>query len=42
MANNERTEKDSAQLVWDTRPCHAPNPRDIELQTAEVLMRNWV
>jgi len=43
MANNERArKKDSARLVWDTKPRRAPNPRDIEFQTAEVVIPNWV
>ncbi|HUT73564.1 MAG TPA: site-specific DNA-methyltransferase [Armatimonadota bacterium] len=50
MANNrvvypersrgERRKKDSARLVWDTKPRRAPNPRDIEFQTAEVVIPN--
>jgi len=43
MANNERArKKDSASLVWDTKPRRAPNPKDIEFQTAEVVIPNWV
>ncbi|MCL0082734.1 site-specific DNA-methyltransferase [Dehalococcoidia bacterium] len=43
MANNERArKKNSARLVWDTKPRRAPNPRDIEFQTAEVVIPNWV
>jgi len=43
MANNERRrKKDSARLVWDTKPRRAPNPKDIEFQTAEVVIPNWV
>lgn len=43
MANNERARrKDSARLVWDAKPRRAPNPRDIEFQTAEVVIPNWV
>ncbi len=43
MANNERArKKDSARLVWDSKPRRAPNPRDIEFQTAEVVIPNWV
>ena len=43
MANNgnARTrKKDSARLVWDTKPRRAPNPKDIEFQTAEVVIPN--
>ena len=32
--------KDSARLVWDTKPRRAPNPKDIEFQTAEVVIPN--
>ncbi len=27
-------------MVWDTKPRRAPNPRDIEFQTAEVVLPN--
>ena len=44
MANTEekrqRRKKDSAHLVWDSKPRRAPNPRDIEFQTAEVVIPN--
>ncbi len=36
----ERRIKDSAQLKWDTKPRRAPNPRDIEFQTAEIVVSN--
>lgn len=36
----ERRIKDSAQLKWDTKPRRAPNPRDIEFQTAELVVSN--
>jgi len=43
MPNGERyRKKDSARLVWDSKPRRAPNPRDIEFQTAEVVIPNWV
>lgn len=32
--------KDSARLLWDTKPRRAVNPRDIEFQTAEVVLPN--
>jgi len=32
--------KDSAHLAWDTKPKRAPNPRDIEFQTAEIVIPN--
>ncbi|MEP0914220.1 site-specific DNA-methyltransferase [Leptolyngbya sp. GB1-A1] len=35
-----RRRKDSAKLVWDTKPKRAPNPRDIEFQTAEIVIPN--
>lgn len=38
--NNIHRKKDSARLVWDTKPRRAPNPRDIEFQTAEVVIPN--
>jgi len=36
----ESRKKDSARLVWDTKPKRAPNPRDIEFQTAEIVIPN--
>ena len=39
MTENRRR-KDSAKLVWDTKPKRAPNPRDIEFQTAEIVIPN--
>jgi adenine-specific DNA-methyltransferase len=39
MSENRR-KKDSAKLVWDTKPKRAPNPRDIEFQTAEIVIPN--
>jgi adenine-specific DNA-methyltransferase len=36
----ERRKKDSARLVWDTKPKRAPNPRDIDFQTAEIVIPN--
>lgn len=41
MPSNGKRKKDSARLVWDTKPRRAPNPRDIEFQTAEVVIPNW-
>jgi DNA modification methylase len=38
--NNYYRKKDSAKLVWDTKPRRAPNPKDIEFQTAEVVIPN--
>ena len=40
MANEKHRKKDSARLVWDTKPRRAPNPKDIEFQTAEVVIPN--
>jgi len=39
-SNNTHRKKDSARLVWDTKPRRAPNPKDIEFQTAEVVIPN--
>jgi len=39
MANNRR-KKNSAKLRWDSKPRRAPNPKDIEFQTAEVVIPN--
>ncbi|MDP3772349.1 MAG: site-specific DNA-methyltransferase [bacterium] len=40
--NNEQLhrKKDSARIVWDSKPRRAPNPKDIEFQTAEVVIPN--
>ncbi len=38
--NNNFRKKDSARLTWDTKPRRAPNPKDIEFQTAEVVIPN--
>lgn len=40
MANGKIRKKDSARLTWDTKPRRAPNPKDIEFQTAEVVIPN--
>ncbi len=41
MKENGRVrKKDSARLVWDSKPRRAPNPKDIEFQTAEVVIPN--
>lgn len=41
MAENGRIrKKDSARLAWDSKPRRAPNPKDIEFQTAEVVIPN--
>jgi len=39
-ANEKPRKKDSARLVWATKPRRAPNPKDIEFQTAEVVLPN--
>ncbi len=39
-ALSERRKKDSARLKWDTKPKRAPNPKDIEFQTAEIVVPN--
>src|SRR3990172_1181730 len=39
--NHEKVrKKDSARLVWDSKPRRAPNPKDIEFQTAEIVIPN--
>lgn len=40
MENNIHRKKDSARLFWDSKPKRAPNPKDIEFQTAEVVIPN--
>jgi adenine-specific DNA-methyltransferase len=40
MINKRLRKKDSARMVWDTKPRRAPNPKDIEFQTAEVVIPN--
>jgi len=39
-AKPARRRRDSAKLVWDSKPRRAPNPKDIEFQTAEVVIPN--
>jgi hypothetical protein len=39
MPENRR-KRDSAKLVWDSKPKRAPNPQDIEFQTAELVIPN--
>jgi adenine-specific DNA-methyltransferase len=36
----EARRKDSARLLWDTKLRRAVNPKDIEFQTAEVVLPN--
>lgn len=38
--SSDQRKKDSARLVWDTKPKRAPNPKDIEFQTAEIVVPN--
>jgi len=40
MQNERSRKKDSARLTWDTKPRRAANPKDIEFQTAEVVIPN--
>lgn len=40
MENVKQRKKDSARLVWDTKPRRATNPKDIEFQTAELVIPN--
>ena len=35
-----RRKKDSVRLVWDSKPKRPPSPKDIEFQTAEVVIPN--
>ncbi|MEW6326200.1 MAG: site-specific DNA-methyltransferase [Thermodesulfobacteriota bacterium] len=42
MDNGRIRKRDSARLVWDSKPRRAPNPKDIEFQTAEVVILNPV
>jgi DNA modification methylase len=36
----KRRKKDSAHLRWDSKPKRAPNSKDIEFQTAEIVIPN--
>ena len=38
MPNNQRRKKDSARLTWSSKPRRAPNPKDIDFQTAEMVI----
>ncbi len=38
--SERRRRKDSARIIWDTKPKRAPNPKDIEFQTAEIVIPN--
>lgn len=38
--SDRKRKKDSAKLVWDNKPKRAPNPKDIEFQTAEIVIPN--
>jgi hypothetical protein len=38
--NIKPRKKDSARLVWDNKPSRAPNPKDIEFQTTEIIVPN--
>ena len=40
MPNNQRRKKDSARLTWSSKPRRAPNPKDIDFQTAEMVIPN--
>ncbi len=40
MENIKQRKKDSARLIWDTKPRRATNPKDIEFQTAEIVIPN--
>jgi adenine-specific DNA-methyltransferase len=36
--NNQRRKKDSARLAWSSKPRRAANPKDIDFQTAEIVI----
>ena len=38
--NTQRRKKDSARLTWSSKPRRAPNPKDIDFQTAEMVISN--
>lgn len=38
--SNQGRKKDSARLLWGSKPRRAPNPKDIEFQTAELVIPN--
>jgi len=40
MSNERLRKKDSARMTWDSKPRRAANPKDIEFQTAEVVIPN--
>ncbi|MCX5885932.1 MAG: site-specific DNA-methyltransferase [Proteobacteria bacterium] len=40
MPDEKHRKKDSVRLTWDTKPRRAPNPKDIEFQTAEIVIPN--
>lgn len=39
-ATQHRRKKDSARLTWSSKPRRAPNPKDIDFQTAEMVIPN--
>ena len=39
-ATQARRKKDSARLTWSSKPRRAPNPKDIDFQTAEMVIPN--
>ena len=39
-ATQPRRKKDSARLTWSSKPRRAPNPKDIDFQTAEIVIPN--
>ena len=38
--HTQRRKKDSARLTWSSKPRRAPNPKDIDFQTAEIVIPN--
>ena len=40
MPDNQQRKKDRARLTWSSKPRRAPNPKDIDFQTAEMVIPN--
>lgn len=40
MPNNQRRKKDRARLTRSSKPRRAPNPKDIDFKTAEIVIPN--
>lgn len=39
-STNRINKRDTARVVWESKPRRAPNPKDIEFQTAEIVFPN--